>query len=47
MEFIIALTLFALIIVAWTMLPGTGAAALTVEETTTWTGTEVTAAAKA
>ena len=47
MEFIIALVLFALLVVAWGMLPGTGAAAITIEETTEWAGKEVPAVIKA
>lgn len=47
-EFIIAMALFSLIVVAWAMLPGTGVAAMTVEETSpVWTGTETVAVVKA
>ncbi len=45
MEFTIALILFAVLIVAWGMLPGTNAAAVTTEETTNWAGTDAIEAA--
>lgn len=47
MEFAIAMILFALLVVAWGFLPGTDAAAVTVEETTGWTGTEAVAVVQA
>ena len=47
MEFAIALILFALLVVAWGFLPGTGIAAVTVEETTAWTSNETVAVVKA
>ncbi len=47
MEFIIALVLFALLVVAWGMLPSTGAAAITTEESKEWAGKEAPAVIKA
>jgi hypothetical protein len=47
MEFAIALILFALLIAAWSFLPGTGIAAVTVEESPAWTGNETVAVVKA